>query len=424
MYMKEFEGKKLLVLGGIKTECDIVKTAKAMGAFVIVADYNPNNPASEFADMNIPISATDVDAIVEFCRKEKVDGITTGFVDILLIPYYEACKRLGLPCYITPTMLEMSLNKIQFKERCMEFDIPVPQTYIIGNEIKDSLYDLIMYPVFVKPLDASGSRGAGVCYSKEELDAQFAIALNFSSSKQAIVEDYITGREFLLDYIGVNGEFRLLSMFDRYMSSDRGSAINYSNVSICPSERIDQYYNEIDPKVQKMFKELGFTDGLIFMQGYTDGKMITFYEMGCRLGGSFFNLEKAAVGLDPVEMLVRYSLAGKMLDSIKCVDNRTADFKKIAMVVNYLLKGEDEIVAKIDGIEAVKSMNSFIALIQQRDVGYHIENDTIVDKPILSFFMLAKNRSTLKNDLDYMNKVIQVSNSNGKSLLSEKYTLT
>ena len=86
--MKEFEGKKLLVLGGIKTECDIVKKAQNMGAYVIVADMDPNCPAKEFADKLALVSATDVDAIVKLCEEEQVDGITTGFVDILMPPCY------------------------------------------------------------------------------------------------------------------------------------------------------------------------------------------------------------------------------------------------------------------------------------------------------------------------------------------------
>lgn len=419
--MSEFEGKKLLVLGGIKTECDIVKTAKNMGAYVIVADYDSNCPAKEFADKMALISATDVDAIVEYCKTEKIDGITTGFVDILMQPCYEACKRLGLPYYATTKMLSMSTNKVEFKETCEQFGVPVPKTYLIGDEIPESIYESITYPVFVKPLDSSGSRGAGACYNKKDLDTQFAEAVAYSPTKTAVVEDYITGREFLLDYVGVNGEFRLLSMFDRYMSPGRGTAINYSNVCLCPPKQINQYYEEANPKILRMFKELGFTDGLIFLQGHTDGKRITFYEMGCRLGGSFFELEQAVLGLNPVEMVIRYALTGKMMDSIEQVSPRSADFPKVAMVANYLLEGEDETVAQIDGIDDVKALDSYIALIQQRDIGCHIKKDKIVDKPILSFFMVADDKEKIKDTLAFMNEHLQVTNAEGKCLLSAKF---
>ena len=113
---------------------------------------------------------------------------------------------------------------------------------MVGGNISEDIYDSIQYPVFVKPLDSSGSRGAGVCYNRIELDERFAEAVSYSATGNAIIEDYITGREFLLDYIAVNGEYRLFSMFDRHMTEDRGSAVNYSNISISPSKYLDDYY--------------------------------------------------------------------------------------------------------------------------------------------------------------------------------------
>ena len=419
--MKEFLGKRLLLLGGIKTACSIVEKAQEMGAYVIVADYNTDSPAKEIADEAVLLNATDVDAIVNWCKKNPVDGVTTGFVDILMPIVYEVCKELGLPYYATPKMLSMSTNKIDFKETCEKYGVPVPKTYVIGSKIPEDIYSTIQFPVFVKPLDSSGSRGAGACYNREELDSQFAEAVGYSPTKTAVVEDYITGREFLLDYVGVDGEFRLLSMFDRYMSPGRGTAINYSNVCLCPPKQIDQYYKEANPKILKMFKELGFTDGLIFLQGHTDGKRITFYEMGCRLGGSFFELEQAVLGLNPVEMTIRYAFTGKMLDNIECISDRSADFPRVAMVANYLLEGDDETVAKIEGVKEVKALDSYVALIQQRDVGCHFKKDRTVDKPILSFFMVADDTEHIKETLTFMNEHLQVTNADGKTLLSAKY---
>ena len=416
----EFEGKKLLLLGGIKVACDIVKRAQEMGAYVAVADYNTDSPAKQIADEAVLMDATDVKAIVAWCRENHIDGVTTGFADILLPIVYEVCKELGLPFYATPKMISMSTNKIDFKETCEKYGVPVPKTYYIGNEIPEELYETLPYPVFVKPMDASGSRGAGACYSREQLDQQFAQAVGFSHTGTAVIEDYITGREFLLDYVGVGGEFRLLSMFDRYMSPGRASAINYSNVSLCPAKHIDQYYEEANPKILHMFKELGFTDGLIFLQGHTDGKRITFYEMGCRLGGSFFELEKAVLGLDPVEMVIRYALSGKMLNSIEEISPRSADFPKVAMVANYILDGDDETIASIEGIEDIKKLDTYAASIQQRDVGLHYVKDSIVDKPVICFFMTANDMEETKKTLAFMNEKFQVKNSDGKSLLSTK----
>lgn len=417
---QEFKGKKLLVLGGIKLACYIVKKAQELGAYVAVADYNTDSPAKAIANEAVLLDATNVKEIVTWCKNNRIDGVTTGFVDILLPVCYEVCKELGLPYYGTPKMISMATNKIDFKNTCEQYGIPVPKTYYIGNSIPTEVYKEVVFPVFVKPLDASGSRGAGACYNREELESQFKDALCFSTSGNAIIEEYITGREFLLDYVGVNGEFRLLSMFDRYMSPSRLSAINYSNACLAPSKAINSYYQRINEKIQTMFRELGFMDGLIFLQGHSNGEMITFYEMGCRLGGSFFELEDAVLGLNPVEMTVRYALTGKMLDSIDQISERAACFSQYALVSNYLLEGDDETIDRIEGVEAVKALPSFISVIQQRDVGCHFRKDRTVDKAVFSFYLVRDTLEQIKADLRYMNNVINVYNSDGKSLLSER----
>lgn len=419
--MKEFEGKKLLILGGFTLACDIVRAAQNMGAYVIVADYNPESPAKDVADRFELISTLDVDALEKFCRDEKVDGVTTGFVDILLQPCYDLCHRLGLPCYMTPKMIEVSTNKVAFKTECNKYGVPVPQTYLVGNEITDEIYAKVNYPVFVKPLDSSGSRGAGVCYNREQLDARFAEALSYSVSHNAIIEDYITGREFLLDYIAVDGEFRLLSMFDRYMTPDRGSAVNYSNISMTPSRVIDKYLSDINDKVIKMYRGLGFTDGVLFMQGYADGEKITFFEMGCRLGGSYYNHQRACLGHNAIDMVVRFALSGKMTNEIESIPVDIAKYKgKFALDCDYLLKGSDETIAKIVGLEEIRKMNNVVEIQQFHDVGYHYVKDRTVDKCIIDVEMVCDSKEEVIEKVNYINGIFDVFNERGESLLMSK----
>lgn len=419
--MKEFEGKKLLILGGFYLACDIVKAAQRMGAYVIVADYNPESPAKDIADRFELISTLDVDELEKFCREEGVDGVTTGFVDILLQPCYDLCQRLNLPCYMTPKMIEVSTNKVAFKEECNRYGVPVPQTYLVGGEITDGIYSKINYPVFVKPLDSSGSRGAGVCNNREELDARFEEALSYSVSHNAIIEDYITGREFLMDYIAVDGEFRVLSMFDRYMTPDRGSAVNYSNISMTPSKAIDKYLAEINDKVIAMYKGLGFTDGVLFMQGYYDGKRITFFEMGCRLGGSYYNHQRACLGHNAIDMVVRFALSGKMTNEIDSIPVDIAKYKgKYALDCDYLLKGSDETIAKIVGLEEIRKMDGVVEIQQFHDVGYHYVKDRTVDKPIFDVEIVCNSKDEVIEKVNYINRTIDVLNEKGESLLITK----
>lgn len=418
---KEFEGKKLLILGGITLACDIVKYAQDMGVYVIVADYNQDSPAKRVADEGVLIDATDVNAIVKFCKENNVDGVTTGFVDILMPVCYEVCKQLDLPYYATPKMLSMSLNKIDFKDTCLKYNIPVPKTYLANTVINDKLFEEITYPVFVKPLDSSGSRGAGICNTRKDVERQFKQAIQYSPTKTALIEDYITGREFLLDYIAVNGEFRLLSMYDRYMCSDRNSAKNYANISMAPSKAIDIYLDSMNERIISMFKDLGFTDGLIFLQGHINGNLITFYEMGCRLGGSFYKLQQHCLGLNPVKMIIRFALSGKMVNDIHMINTKIAKCEWFSFSYNCLLGGSDETISSIVGLDKVKKLTTYVALTQHRGIGTHYCTDSTIDKPMVSIYLASKDFQQAKNDIRYLNSTIDAYNSEGKSLLMKRF---
>ena len=421
LYMKEFEGKKLLVLGGITLACDIVKHAQAMGAYVAVADYNIDSPAKAIADEAVLLDATDIEAIVEYCKANKIDGVTTGFIDILMPICYKVCKLLNLPYYATEKMISMSTDKNDFKETCFAHGVPVPVTYLNGSVITEDIYKFIEYPVFVKPLDSSGSRGCGICKNRIELDKQFSEALSYSSSNTAIIEQCLVGREFLLDYIAVDGEFRLLEMFDRYVCSDRGSAINYANLSIAPSKSLNLYMQSVNSKVIKMFKDLGITDGLIFLQGHVNGENITFYEMGCRLGGAFYNCEQACIGINAIDMVVRYALKGKMVDNINEIPTSVANFSKYGLSYNFLLNQEEGIIANIEGIDVMKNLPSYITSIHPRGVGFHNVKDRTVDKPVITIHMACDSIEQVKNDIKLLNDNIKVTNTHGKSMLMQVF---
>lgn len=417
----EFKGKKLLILGGVRLACDIVTRAKEMGAYVVVADYLVDSPAKKIADEAVLINAMNVDALVDYCQKAHIDGVTTGFVDILLQPCFEVCKRLGLPCYLTPKMIEVSTNKVAFKEECNRYGVPVPQTYLVGSLITDEIYKSVKYPVFVKPLDGSGSRGAGVCHSREELDRQFTLAVSYSATKNAIIEDYITGREFLMNFVAQDGEFRMISMFDRYATDDRGSAINYASLSLGPSKAVDYYLRDVNGKVVNMFKSLGFKDGIYFMQGYSDGDKITFFEMGCRLGGSYYDLENKCINIDPIKILIQYALSGKMTEGFGHVPVSVGKYKNIAVCVNYLLDGKEGTIYKINGLDEIKKLPSYVYADQVCFEGYHYESDRTVDKPVLSVYLAVDDMEQLVRDVNYMNSVFIVIDKEGKSLLKEKF---
>lgn len=114
--MNEFKGKKLLIIGATKTECDIVRYAKAAGIYTIVADYHEDSPAKKVADKPVLINALDVDALVDFCKKEKVDGVITGLLIYYLNHTWKYVNDLGFPATLPKKCSACQLTKLTLRK--------------------------------------------------------------------------------------------------------------------------------------------------------------------------------------------------------------------------------------------------------------------------------------------------------------------
>ena len=94
-----YNGKKILILGGASQHCKVVDAAHELGLKVFVTDYLPDSPAKKKADVSLMYDVKDIEGIVDYCKKEKIDGIITTSLDPCQIPYQKICEKLALPCF-------------------------------------------------------------------------------------------------------------------------------------------------------------------------------------------------------------------------------------------------------------------------------------------------------------------------------------
>lgn len=415
---ESLKGKKLLFLGGVQRACAIVKRARELGVYVAVADYNEDSPAKKFANEAVLISAMDVDAITEYCLKNKIDGITTAYADILLPICLEVGKRIGRPFYADELMIKMSTDKVAFKQYCEKYDVPVPKTYDVTADDYKETAKSISYPVFIKPTDASGSRGADICYDYEDFCKKMEYALTFSKKKEVTVEDYLSGTEFILDYILIDGEPYMLSMADRFTSEGRPIAINNPNLMILPSVNLEQYYKVVDPKVKNMFRELGFKNGVIFLQGYAKGDKITFYEMGCRLGGTWPYIDEVFSGFNPIDLLVSHALIGKMLPEKADLSTISPFFKGRSSIIYFISSQKKGNIAKVTGLDEMRKMPEVAATIQYYREGDSFELGRMTDVLFLAIHLAAPNYNALNQAMEKIYTTVDYLDENGKSLMT------
>ena len=133
---QELKGKRLLILGGMRFSCEIVRKAQQMGIYTLVADYNKieDSPGKQIADEAVDLSVIDVDAVVDYVKRNAIDGIFVGFNDMLLPYYAEICAKAGLPCYGTKEQFETLIAKNQYKALCRQFGVPTIPEYNLNDE--------------------------------------------------------------------------------------------------------------------------------------------------------------------------------------------------------------------------------------------------------------------------------------------------
>lgn len=414
----EFKGKRILFLGAVRALCDAVQTAKKMGMYTIVTDYLPNSPAKKYADKACMVSTTDVDAVVELCKKEKVDGVFTSFIDSMLPYARKVCDIMGLPFYASEEHIRLSLDKNFFKEKCIEYGVPVPKKYNINIVNGEICFENIDFPVIVKPIDSSGGRGIRICNGKEELKEAYEYAMSVSPGKNVLVEEYVTGDEVTATYTMKNGEISLSCFKDKLMSMDHENITSQADILITPSNHLSEYVEKVNDKVIGMLKGMKATDGTAFFQGIASDKGIKFFEIGYRAnGGHDYRHVAAENGINFMEMMLAHAVTGEMMGYELSQDNPF--FKNYVLNMNIYAHGG--IVGKIEGKEKVENIDNVIVAECMR-----FEGDEIIDNNTLAqrvFRVVIKDNDVerIKATIKKVQEVIKVTDVNGNNMLYKPF---
>ena len=410
---ENLKGKRLLFLGAIRALCEVVEYAKEMGIYTIVIDYLPDSPAKKVADKAYLISTTDVEAVVELCKKERVDGVFTAFIDSMLPYAREICDRLGLPFYASKEQIRMSLNKSFFKETCRQYSVPVPRDYsmaITENGIDESKIKL---PVIVKPIDSSGGRGIRICRTVEDLKEAYAYALSVSPSKHVLVEEYVIGDEVTATYTMKDGEVSFSCFKDKLLSKDHENITSQTDVLICPSRYLPLYKNAVNPYVIDMLKGMKATDGCVFFQGVATDDRIVLFECGYRPnGGHDYRLIDSVNGINYMKMMLSHALTGSMADD-PVKDN--PDFPEYILTFNLFAHGGT--IGSLSGLEEVNCMGGVLVAEYMHDVGEKIVDNNTLFQRVFRTVIKGKNVNKIADTIRQIQSTVQVKDINGENML-------
>ena len=323
------DDKRVLMLGGARQQIPVITCAKDMGLHVITCDYLPDNPGHKYADEYYNISTTDKEAVLELARRLKISGIVAYASDPAAPTAAYVAEKLGLPGNPYQAV-EILTRKDLFRAFLAEhrFCTPTAGGY---DSYEEALADIgrFRFPVMVKPVDASGSKGVVKVSSPAELEDAVAEALTYSRRGRIIVEEFIVKKGYQVSGDGFSVDGKLVfTSYGNELYSGKGTREYVALGEFWPSLLTAEQKARIDAELQRLITALGMRTSAYNIEVILDEQdNVYILELGPRNGGSYIpQLIKYATGVDTVAYTVKAAIGEdcsdlKMAETKGCFSN-------------------------------------------------------------------------------------------------------
>jgi len=213
MKSKNSMKKKLAIICANPDQIPLVTKANEMGieTHCFSWDKKGYNFCSKIADYFHPISILEKEQILEKCREIQIDGVTSILNDYAVPTMAYVAQEMGLPGNRYEDMI-VSDNKFTMRQNFTKHGIRSPR-YTIAHEETD--LKGFKYPLIVKPTDRCFSVGVIKVEKEEDLRDAILKAQQDSYRKEAIIEEFIPGREGCVHTISNNGKHHILAIYEK-----------------------------------------------------------------------------------------------------------------------------------------------------------------------------------------------------------------
>ena len=418
--MKKFERKKLLFLGSNVGTLDMIKYAKENGTYAIVADYLPQEKSvgKQDADGQILISTGDLDGLKDYIIQEGVNGVLAGVSEFNLLNAMKLCKHFNFPFYCTEEQWNKIENKEHFRKLCVEYEVPCPRTYFVGENMSADDYSRVIYPVIVKPVDGSSSIGITICRDKAALLKAVDEAKGNSVEGKFIIEEFVEGEEFAAHYTIANGCASLSCVDNRVpVAVHEGDVTTIPVARVYPSTFLDEYINQVNPQMIHLCQSLGLDTGILFVQGLfnQDKNSFHIFEAGLRCAGEApYRLIERVNGISFMNNIVDYALLGKVNDFD--VSKEDPYFKgKVCCVTSFVSKG-----GRIGKIINYEETSSALESVVDSECRYHEGDETpdgnTLRQIVIRFVLICNSVEQLISDVEFINRSVKVLDEKGNDM--------
>ena len=282
--------KTLAIIGASYLQLPVVERAQQMGLRTICFAWDKGAVCKNVCDRFYPVSITEQDEILRICREEQIDGICTIGSDVAAPTVAYVAQQMGLPGNPYEAAVQAH-DKQRMHQVLTAAGVDCPK-----SNIQSPMADLQL-PLIVKPTDRSGSLGVQKVERAEDLQPAIELAKSLSIAGEAIVEEYIEGREISVEMISQNGVHHALQITDKTTTgAPHFVELGHHQPSTLPAEM----QTRIFAITRKALDALGLTHGASHSEYKitADGRIVVM-EIAGRMGGDF-------IGSDLVQLSTGY----------------------------------------------------------------------------------------------------------------------
>jgi carbamoyl-phosphate synthase large subunit len=206
-----------MVFGGGQLQLSIINLCKKMGFSTVVIDPDKNAIAKSIADYFFIVSGTDFHTTIQIAKNFNIKGVVSSATDHPILMMSKIAEELELP-FPTFNSCDVLLDKGKFKGLLKSQGLSYAKGIVFKND-KSIQIDGLTYPVILKPVSNSGSRGVIKCESYEDVMNNIQETIQFSHDGSFIIEEFIEGDEISVEALVINSCVEIIQITDKMVTS-------------------------------------------------------------------------------------------------------------------------------------------------------------------------------------------------------------
>ena len=353
--------KRILLLGAGIGQFYLAKRIKQKGHYLIIIAYNSLPEVVALADKFICHDLYDMDGVCKIAEEERIDAVLSDQHDIICPIVAYVAEYLHLPGNLYKQVVSYA-NKNSFRDCCDLLSIPVPRHCRLDKSlVLPESFMRIPFPWMVKPADSQSSVGVAKVNSFREFEIAAKNAIQLSLTGQAIVEEFFSGKEVVVEGLVFKGEYVNLGIADRFYFDLDDRFI--PSQTVFPSFLSESFRSKMVDCEQRMAQFIKPYFAIVHSE-YLYDEFTGEYrvvESALRGGGVFISshLVPLYCGIDVYDLLIDVSL-GKSID-LNYVKSSLKS-RSSAYICFYFPEG---VIKTISGINDVENL-SYVKLFDKR----------------------------------------------------------